>query len=411
MSVLTPPAPIATPHAAAPLPESERARFARDGFLVIRGLIPPERLAELRQAYERAAERHQAAHAQEWETSPQPRVHLHEPGIVAPDNAAAIAFWCEEPVLALAQALLACPDPAVTQMALLCHPRRDHGPAGWHRDVHPHDMAPLGVLQDDLIENGPRYVQWNIPLYEDAVLWVVPGSHRRLNTAEENQALAENPCAPLPGGVPVPLAAGDGVVYVNFLLHWGSDYAARLRRTLHGGHALFTQQDGREPFLAAVDARTRATFARWSVRTRRLEDLTELALRAALGRDGRAYAAALDGLQPGIGDAGRLALSCYLSKLAWQLRLRLVGEAGVPPALRAIAYPHHPITLNWGPTFVARFTAAEATALSERFAALDARLRGPEPQYVPGFQSGPMEFRFERLAEPFTVADLIASWR
>ena len=45
----------------------------------------------------------------------------------------------------------------------MCSPVRDHGPARWHRDVHPIDMAPLSGLQKDLVENGPKYVQWNIP--------------------------------------------------------------------------------------------------------------------------------------------------------------------------------------------------------------------------------------------------------
>ena len=56
---------------------------------------------------------------------------------------------------------------------------------------------------------GARYVQWNMALYDDEVLWVVPYSHNRLNTAKENAQLATDDCAPLPGSIQVKLAAGD----------------------------------------------------------------------------------------------------------------------------------------------------------------------------------------------------------
>ena len=108
----------------------------------------------------------------------------------------------------------------------MCNPVEDRGPAAWHRDIHPIDQAPLRGLQDDLLRNAPGYLQWNIPLYDDDVLWVVPKSHRRGNTDEENLHLERNPRAPLPGGVQVELNAGDGVVYTNTILHWGSDYSA-----------------------------------------------------------------------------------------------------------------------------------------------------------------------------------------
>ena len=90
-----------------------------------------------------------------------------------------------------------------------------------------------------MLANAPGYVQWNIPLYDDDVLWVVPGSHRRANTAEEERLLTENPRAPLPGSVQVRLKAGDGVVYSNLILHWPSDYSTKLRRTIHLGYRSF----------------------------------------------------------------------------------------------------------------------------------------------------------------------------
>ena len=60
-----------------------------------------------------------------------------------------------------------------------------------------------------------------------------------LNTETEDRELLADPHKPLTGGIPVELKAGDGVVYVNYLLHWGSNYSTRIRRTIHGGHSIF----------------------------------------------------------------------------------------------------------------------------------------------------------------------------
>ena len=180
--------------------------------------------------------------------------------LVDADTARAVELWLGEPVLGVCRELLCLPEASPMLMSMMCNPRTDHGPAKWHRDIHPIDMAPLRLLQAEILETGPRYLQWNVPLYDDDVLWVVPGSHRRLNTPEEERQLEEDPRASLPGGVPVDLNAGDGVVYNNCMLHWGSNYAPKLRRTLHGGHAVqahLARYRLRAPSLAAGPRRVR----------------------------------------------------------------------------------------------------------------------------------------------------------
>jgi hypothetical protein len=390
--------------------EADRARFMEQGYLIIRGLIPPDQLSLLRRDYERAVERFQVAQPDQWSSSAQPRLLVEQPGIIDEANAGAAQLWFDDRLLEIAGRMLALPDPAITEMLMSCSPMKDHGPSTWHRDIHPHDMAPLQLLQDDLRENGPRYVQWNIPLYDDNVLWVVPGSHLRRNTAAENHQLTLNACVPLPGSIPVDLRAGDGVIYNNYILHWGSNYSAKLRRTIHGGHSLFTQHDQEAPFLPHLDQRSRDIFARWSVRADRLKNLTECALRSAIHGDRHGYIAALDGLHPGVGEAGRLNLSCYLSKLVWQARLLTCRDLSVPAVLRTLETSTHPITLNWGPAFAKRFTRDEVETLWQRFSWLDQRLRSTNEQFVPGFQSGPMEYRFEAPSEPTTFRQFISSW-
>ena len=57
------------------------------------------------------------------------------------------------------------PAAASTELMLMFNPVRYHpGGNGWNRDFHPQGQGPLDGLEMDLAENGPVYVQWNIPL-------------------------------------------------------------------------------------------------------------------------------------------------------------------------------------------------------------------------------------------------------
>ena len=85
---------------------------------------------------------------------------------------------------------------------------------------------------------------------------VVPASHRRPNTDSENEQLVRDARVPLDTGMQVKLKAGQGVLYTNTILHWGSvssltppdplppfrhcgwtqNYSAKLRRCVHFGY-------------------------------------------------------------------------------------------------------------------------------------------------------------------------------
>ena len=110
--------------------------------------------------------------------SAQPRILLgRDPlaGHVDEKTASAIEIWAHENMQGVSSELLGTEDAGVTEMMLMCNPVRDRGPATWHRDHHPIDTAPLLGYIDDIVETGPRYVQWNLSLYDDSVLWVLPG--------------------------------------------------------------------------------------------------------------------------------------------------------------------------------------------------------------------------------------------
>lgn len=191
-----------------------------EGYLVVREAIPPEELDALRESYELMVSRQREIWSYErashdppggvWETSAQPRLLLgRDPlvGHVDEKTASAIEIWTHENMQGVSSELIGAADAGVTEMMLMCNPVRDRGPATWHRDHHPIDTAPLQGYIDDIVETGPRYVQWNLSLYDDNVLWVLPGSHLRANTEAENEQLLADPKVPLPGAVQTHLNA------------------------------------------------------------------------------------------------------------------------------------------------------------------------------------------------------------
>ena len=112
---------------------------------------------------------------------------------------------------------------------------------GWHRDV---IQIPQNQIEDRLFSASRFHnsVQINLPLVEENSLWIVPRSHNRPNTTEENIAFSGSKhYAPLdaemPGAMPVVLKAGQAVLYNNNLIHRGYTEKMKVhRRTLHMGY-------------------------------------------------------------------------------------------------------------------------------------------------------------------------------
>jgi len=295
-------------------------------------------------------------------------------------------------------------------MMLMCSPVSDRGPAVWHRDLHPIDTAPLQGYIDDIIETGPRYVQWNIPLYDDSVLWVVPGSHLRLNTGRENKQLLADSRVPLPDGIQTHLKAGDGVVYILPILHWGSNYSSKTRRTIHGGFSNHTKYPNLD-FVEYLKAPNQQMFENWEKRSIEMQNHTEAALRAAIKQDSHDYHYNLEKLCPDRKEKGKMLTTVFLSKMVCFINLNKTPNfENISDDLRQKAPSVHPTTLNWGPKFADRFSFEEARILWNRFKIIDAKLRTNEEHFSPGFQSGPMHYFFNQMPTDFNVADLIASW-
>jgi len=87
------------------------------------------------------------------------------------------------------------------------------------------------------------HAQWNLALFEDESLIVVPGSHRRARTDFERQAGPYE--KHIPGQKSVKLQPGDVVFYDNNILHRGVYDKGKERMTLHGSVGCVRGGNGR----------------------------------------------------------------------------------------------------------------------------------------------------------------------
>lgn len=117
-----------------------RDRFLEEGYLIVRGAIPPDQLESVCVAYERMVERQKTIWAQErgpedppggvWELSAQPRLNIS--GMIDHLDAETIKTvetWLFENIHGVSSALLNEPDAGVTEMMSMCSPVHDHGRA------------------------------------------------------------------------------------------------------------------------------------------------------------------------------------------------------------------------------------------------------------------------------------------
>ncbi|MCZ6677586.1 MAG: phytanoyl-CoA dioxygenase family protein [Candidatus Poribacteria bacterium] len=396
-----------------------------DGYIILRQVIPPKQLDELRDSFEVLVERQKTVWARErkpddppggaWETSAQPRVFFDE--VVNEETANAVEFCLHENTLGVSQQLMRAPEAAPTLMALMCSPVRDHGPASWHRDIDPVGQAPLRGMQMDILKNASGYVQWNIPLYDDRVFWIVPKSHRRPNTPAEQHHLLTDARAPIPGGIPVELSAGDGVVYTHVLLHWGSNYSTRLRRTIHLGYRAFggdVYPMGDHfywnlGFTKHLSQRSRARFEHFFQLHQQQCDLIESTFRAILNRDADGFLNGLVKLHPGTEE--RMVCVVYLSKLADKTRtLKNPDIINLSLEERIDAISAHRLSFYLFEDFARRFSVKEAHLLCERFSTLFEKVETERVQSVPDATSRVRRYQLTQMPANFDVEDFIHSW-
>jgi ectoine hydroxylase-related dioxygenase (phytanoyl-CoA dioxygenase family) len=393
-----------------------RQQLMEEGYIVLRNVIPSEHLAPLRACIEHMVERRKELSVQRrvpgepaggaWEASAQPRLSFDAD---CDAQSASVFDWLlHEHTLGVSRQLMEARHVVPHNFNCLCSPvSRDFGPARWHRDIAPGDPAPLAGMIANMTAHGPSYLQWNIPLYEDSVLWIVPRSHRRVNTEEENRQLTENAAVPLPGSMPVELGAGDGVVYTHLILHWGSNYSRKMRRSIHPGYrpfgfASFPNVHWRhwEPgFYHHLSPPVRRQFEQWDALFFDEFDLIAGMFHAMIDRDADAFLAAFQKLHPSPHE--RMVSVVMLSKLA--SRIYRLKHMNVPPAWvwgngRDMAY------------LGSRFTPQQAADLWQRFHALDEKLKFSDKRGTPGFQGDQSVYNPNDMPADFGVEDFVASW-
>ena len=393
-----------------------RQQLMDNGYNILRNVVPPNQLEPLRESIEHMVNRRREIAAQhrtpneppggDWDASGQPRLRFDRD--VDEASANVIEFLLHENTLGVSQQLMDAEHIVPHNLACICSAvNRESGPASWHRDIGPGEPAPFGGMISNMQNHGPSYLQWNIALYDDSVFWIVPGSHRRANTDEENRQLAQNPSVPLPGGMPVELNAGDGVVYTHLLLHWGSYYSTKMRRTFHPGYrpvgfAAVPNVHWRhwEPgFYHYLSDSVRKQFEAWDGLFFQESDLIAKIFHAIINKDANSFEARLHKLHSSPQD--RMVGLVMLSKLA--SKLYKLKHTSITPALlwgngRDIVY------------LGSHFTASQADELWQRFHTLDEKLKFQDERRAPGFQGRQSEYNPNDMPADFEVEDFIASW-
>lgn len=394
-----------------------REQFMEQGYLILPDVIPPDRLDRVRQAVEGMVVRRQETSRQQrtpdqppggwWEASAQPRLSFDRD--VDASSGSVLDCLTNENTLGVCRQLIDADEIALHNLNCMCSAvSQDTGPADWHRDIGPGDPAPLRGMIANMVAHGPSYLQWNIALYDDSVLWVVPGSHLRVNTKEENNQLSENSKIPLPGGIPVELKAGQGVVYTHLLLHWGSNYTRKLRRAIHPGYrpigfSSIPNVHWRhwEPgFYHYLTPETRTLFETWD--SLFLKELGQFArvFHAMINRDSEAFYTEFGNVHPSPQE--KLVSLVMLSKLAGKL-YRLKTTPTPPGNLwgnsRDMAY------------FGSLFTVEQAETLRDRFQRLEEQLTFPDARRTPGFQGFQSQYNPDDLPEGFSLTNFVASWQ
>lgn len=226
---------------------SYKTYFTEHGYVKIPNLIPPSLFEPLKEASSRVTEQTRSGN---W---PHRRVvgrqfppyDLEEPDIWGVQHVMnpqlkekVFAEWytCDELIGAVC-ALLGCGEDQLRMelFNLLVNPVNHDFALRWHRDDVPHNATESE--EREALGIWHHGVQWNTALYEDACLYVVPGSHAVPRTPEQraHSSTLDPPKDPMdmPGAIRVILQPGETVFYNSNILHCATYSSATTRATLH----------------------------------------------------------------------------------------------------------------------------------------------------------------------------------
>ncbi|MCJ1445498.1 MAG: hypothetical protein MMC23_006003 [Stictis urceolatum] len=235
-------------------PSYLRTSLERDGFALIPSILSSSQLTLLRNACSHAttlARTGQWPHIRTlpkqfppWPSDPSHGIwgvqHLLHPSM--PHQEVFAASYFSSQIAGVVTELMKCSEGELVMELynLLVRPDEDFE-LRWHRDDIPstasreEEERRLCASAGNGEGEGEReylHAQWNLALFEDQSLVVVPGSHRRARTEAEREAGPYQ--AVLEGMKVVELQPGDVVFYDNNILHRGVYSKNMERMTLHG---------------------------------------------------------------------------------------------------------------------------------------------------------------------------------
>ena len=231
----------------------------------------------------------------------------------------------------------------------------------FHRDFAPRSSLPLRGLQTDYQANAAGHLTWNVALYDDASLWVVPGSNRRA-TSDAEQEVLNRPAMlsdePVPGAVPCELAAGDAAAFDATMIHSGSNNTDTFRRTFNVsyrafGGPVFPHNRGtswKPDILERLTPQSARAFSRFELLLGEERDTIAVTFHAMVNCDEPAFHRHLAQLHPG--EQGRMACVVLLDKIAyslWTLSRRDSGSISNDEyGELSIDHPHNSWRTAWG---------------------------------------------------------------
>lgn len=236
------------------MPSELRADLDKNGFVRVPGVLSAAQLETLRDAGGRSAAlarvgrwpyvRTLPKQFPPWESDVSRGIwgvqHLLHPDL--PDHDTFAKSYFASFVIDAVIALLECKeeDLVMELYNMLIRPESDFA-LRWHRD----DVPPEVSSEEEFkrLQEPILHAQWNLALYDDSSLVVVPGSHKRPRTDMERTA---DPFEDdMPGQKVVKMQAGDVVFYNNNILHRGVYDSQVERMTLHGSMGVVGADEAR----------------------------------------------------------------------------------------------------------------------------------------------------------------------
>jgi hypothetical protein len=222
-------------------------RWAEDGFFILDDLVEPGMLARLQEAAPRAKEMARAG-----------KVHLHAnyagPGdpwvidglLTTLFGESVFAEYMISPrLMEVAHAFLG-PEIRLGYLGLLTNPYKVDFDLFWHRDVMKltaADFPDISKTQPLDRARATQKLRWSTALVHDANLRLIPGSHIRWGTPEENAAVEQHLTGDLPGQKLIELNPGQTVFYDERIIHKALTRKEKDRFALFGTWARYTPNE------------------------------------------------------------------------------------------------------------------------------------------------------------------------